>query len=432
MTDHALMSWLPQLAPAAPAWLATLQAAARAQVQTQIAAPDAEAWRYTSLNHLLEQGFVPIDETITALQPDDLDEVLIPGLASRRVVFVNGRYAPELSATEALPPGVHLDSLRDVLAHDPDAVRVLLTAEPATVPLFMALNLAGLDDGLVLRLDRAAILAQPLELIHLSIGLDQPSVAQPHHLIVLGDGAQATLVERYVSLGAAVYCTNAVIEIQLGRDAVLTHERLQTESQNAFHLSGLSLRQDANSRYQSVNLGLGSRWSRTELLTQFCAAHAECDLRGLYLAGDDQRIDYHLDVNHAVPNCTSRETFKGIIYGKGRAVFDGRVVVAKDAQKSDAAMSNQNLLLSPQAEIDTKPQLEINADDVRCSHGTTVGQIEPEKLFYLRSRGISAALARRMLCLGFADEIIHTLHSETLREHLSEQVGQRLESAPWD
>jgi Fe-S cluster assembly protein SufD len=155
-------------------------------------------------------------------------------------------------------------------------------------------------------------------------------------------------------------------------------------------------------------------------------------LLGLYLAGDDQRVDYHLDVDHAVPHCTSRETFKGILYGKGRAVFDGRGEVAKNEKKSDAAMSNQNLLLSALAEVDTKPQLEINADDVKCSHGTTVGQIEPEKLFYLQSRGISASLARRMLCLGFAGEIMQMLHSEVLREFLLEQVGQRLESAAWD
>jgi Fe-S cluster assembly protein SufD len=155
-----------------------------------------------------------------------------------------------------------------------------------------------------------------------------------------------------------------------------------------------------------------------------------CNLQGLYLAGDGQVMDYHLDVEHGVPQCSSRENFKGILYGRGRAVFDGRVVVAVDAQKTDAHLSNKNLLLSREAEVDTKPQLEIHADDVKCSHGTTVGQIEPEMLFYLRSRGIAAALARRMLCLGFAGEIIDALGPPPLREHVAEQVGQRLERAP--
>jgi Fe-S cluster assembly protein SufD len=185
-----------------------------------------------------------------------------------------------------------------------------------------------------------------------------------------------------------------------------------------------------DSRYVGVNIGLGASWARTDLIARFRGEHAECDLQGLYLAGDQQLMDLPHRRDHAVPACSSRETFKGILYGKGRAVFDGRVVVAKDAQKTDAAMSNKNLMLSENAEVDTKPQLEINADDVKCSHGTTVGQIEPEKLFYLRSRGISAPLARRMLCLGFAEEIIDALHSDALRDLVSEEVGRRLETAP--
>jgi Fe-S cluster assembly protein SufD len=163
---------------------------------------------------------------------------------------------------------------------------------------------------------------------------------------------------------------------------------------------------------------------------RFTGEHAECDLQGLYLAGDRQLIDYHLDVRHGLPHCTSRENFKGIVHGKGKAVFDGLVYVAKDAQQTDAEMSNRNLLLSQSAEVDTKPQLEIYADDVKCSHGTTVGQIEPEMLFYLRSRGISEGLARRMLCLGFAGEIIDVLGHDALAEHVADVVGHRLEAAP--
>lgn len=436
MIDNGFSRWLPA-APDASAsaelsWLDAQRRAAREQFAgLELPTTTAEAWRYTSLKSLLEQDFKAVEETITALQHDDLDEILIPGLHSHRVVFVNGRYAPELSALGDLPKGVRIGSLCALLESDPDMVRSRLN-QYASNSLFVALNTAGFDDGLVALFDRAVVLERPIELIHLSIGMDQPQVAQPRHLIVLGDGAQATLIERYMSLGDAVYCTNAVVEIALGRDAVLRHERLQMESKNAFHLTGLSLQQDANSHYLGVNLGLGARWSRTELVTHFAGEHAECDLQGLYLAGDGQLMDYHLDVTHAVPQCRSRENFKGILYGKGRAVFDGRVLVAKAAQQSDAAMSNNNLMLSEGAEVDTKPQLEINADDVKCSHGTTVGQIEPEKLFYLRSRGISAPLARRMLCLGFAGEIIHMLHEEVFRDYVAEQVGQRLESAPLD
>jgi Fe-S cluster assembly protein SufD len=415
-------------------WLAAQRRRARAQVAEQgVPSSKLEAWRYTNLKRLLEHGFAQVDDDLTALQPQDIEDLLIPELDSHRVVLVNGRYSPALSHLGDLPRGVRVSGLRALLANDPDAVRDHLNGVAgAELPLFAALNTAGLDDGLVVLLDRGAVLERPLELIHLSVGLDDPRVAQPRHLLVLAEGAQATLLERYVSLGSSLYCTNSVLEIALGRAAVLKHDRLQMESPNAFHITGLYLAQDADSRYEGVNIGLGGAWARTELSVRFQGAHAECDLQGLYLAGDQQLMDFHLDVDHAVPSCASQENFKGILYGKGRAVFDGRVVVARDAQKTDAAMSNKNLMLSENAEVDTKPQLEINADDVKCSHGTTVGQIDPEMLFYLRSRGVSAPVARRMLCLGFAGEIIDALHSEALRERVSEEVGQRLEAAPLD
>ena len=414
------------------AWLDSRRAAARAQVRDQaIPTNKQEAWRYTSLTRLLEQGFVPATESITALEPQDLEFLLVPGLDAYRVVLVNGRYLPGLSTVHDLPAGVRVGSLAQILKADPDALKDRLNGVAGDAqPLFAALNTAGLDDGLVVLLGRGARLERPIELIHLSVGMDEPRVAQPRHVIALDAGAQATLIERYVSLGDSLYCTNSVLEITVGRDAVLKHQRIQNESPSAFHITGLYLSLGAGSRYQGINVGLGASWARTDLTVRFAGEHAECDLQGLYLAGDRQLMDYHLDVDHAVPHCTSRENFKGILYGKGRAVFDGRVYVAKGAAKTDAAMSNRNLLLSEGAEVDTKPQLEINADDVKCSHGTTVGQIDPEQLFYLRSRGISAAVARRMVCLGFAAEILDNLSPDALREQVAEQVGRRLEQAP--
>jgi Fe-S cluster assembly protein SufD len=435
---EAFSGWLQTLGTkpddrrAEPAWLNTQreQAAERVRLQAVPTNKD-EGWRYTSLRKLLDQGFVNVDEPITAVTPDDVAEILVPGLDAHRVVLVNGRYSKELSEIGDLPNGVRLGGLKDLLSSDPEAVEGLLTEVAGDGhQLFASLNTAAIDDGLVLLLERGAMVERPIEVIHLSIGMDEPRVAQPRNLLRLAEGAQAQVIERYVSLGDALYCTNSVLEIVLARDAVLRHTRLQQESANAFHITGLYLSQDAGSRYAGVNIGLGGTWARTDLVTRFVGEHAECDLGGLYLAGDQQLIDYHMDVRHALPNCSSRETFKGILYGKGRAVFDGLVYVARDAQKSDAAMSNRNLILSPSAEVDTKPQLEIYADDVKCSHGTTVGQIEPEMLFYLRSRGIAAPLARRMLCLGFAGEIIDALGPEALRDYVAELVGDRLERAP--
>lgn len=413
-------------------WLDAQRRSARERVLAEgVPGMKQEAWRYTGLRSLVEQKFTPCTETLSAVQPYDLEDQLIPGLDAYRAVLVNGRFVSHLSDLSGLPDGVRAGSLRAIMESDPDTLEGLLNRVAGEgAHLFSALNTAGMEDGFVLLLAEGLVLDRPVELIHLSVGMDEPRVAQPRHLVFLEAGARARLIERYVSLGESLYCTNSVSEVQLGRGAVLDHSRVQLESPNAFHITGLYLSQSAESVYRGVNLGLGASWARTDLVVKFADRHAECDLKGLYLAGDRQVMDYHLDIDHAVPECTSRESFKGILYGKGRAVFDGRIHVAGDAQKTDAQLSNKNLLLSRSAEVDTKPQLEIYADDVKCSHGTTVGQIEPEMLFYLRSRGISAPLARRMLCLGFAAEIIDALGPEPLRDHVSEQVGQRLEKAP--
>ena len=426
-------AWLPASGGAGePGWLASARADAVGRVQTQGAPTGkAEGWRYTGLRTLLEHGFTAGAEPLDALLREDLDEVLVPGLDAHRVVVVNGYFAPQLSDLDALPKGLRIGGLRATLAEDPDALADDLTRIAGDgAHVFASLNTAGMTDGMVLLADRGALVEKPVELLHLSVGMDDPALAQPRHLIRLGDGAQVTLIERWASLGDALYCNNAVLEIGLGRDAVLAHRRVQLESPSAFHLSGVYLRQGTGSRYDGINIGLGGRWARTDLVMRFAGEHAECDLKGLYLAGDKQLIDYHLDVLHALPHCVSRENFKGIVHGKGKAVFDGLVYVAKDAQQTDAEMSNRNLLLSQSAEVDTKPQLEIYADDVKCSHGTTVGQIEPEMLFYLRSRGIPQGLARRMLCLGFAGEIIDALGNDALAGYVSEAVGERLEAAP--
>jgi Fe-S cluster assembly protein SufD len=415
-------------------WLQELRNSALARLRGRsIPGTKQEAWRYTGLKVLTEQQFRPCGAVASTVQPVDLEGLLIPEFDAYRAVLVNGRFIPHLSDLEALPEGVLAGSLGALLDSDPDVLSGLLTGIAGEgVHLFSELNTAAMHDGFVLLLSRDVVLDRPVELIHLSVGMNEPRVAQPRHLVSLGAGARACLIERYMALGSDLYCTNSVAEIRLAKGARLQHSRVQLESPSAFHIAGLYVDQAADSRYEGINVGLGARWARTDLVVGFAGRRADCDLMGLYLAGDRQMMDYHLDVDHAVPECASRENFKGILHGKGRAVFDGRVRVGVDAQKTDAQLSNRNLLLSRDAEVDTKPQLEILADDVKCSHGTTVGQIDPETLFYLRSRGISASIARRMLCLGFAGEIIDALGWDPLREYVARQVGERLETAPLD
>jgi len=436
--DTPFATWLTGIGDAPPGqgldWLDAQRTSALAQVRAKgLPTSKQEGWRYTAIKPLLDQAFVQAREPVTALDPDDLEDLLVPGLDAHRVVLVNGRLVSSLSWSDGLPAGVRAQSLRSLLETDPDHLRGRLgrvAGEGAHV--FAALNTAGMDDGFVLLVDAGCRLQRPIEVIHLSLGMDEPRLAQPRHLVDIAEGASATLIERYLSFGKPLYCTNSVMELSLATGAELDHYRIQQESPKAFHLAGVYLSQGAGSRYHGVSLGLGAAWSRTDLVAGFTGQGAECTLEGLYLAGDGQVMDFHLDVRHEVPGCISREGFKGILFGKARAVFDGRVLVARDAQKTDAQLSNRNLLLSRSAEVDTKPQLEILADDVKCSHGTTVGQLDPLSLFYLRSRGIPPAQARRMLCEGFAGEVLDGLGPVPLREHVAALVGQRLEQASLD
>lgn len=437
-TPKTLESWLnggaKALAGRGVPWLDSERRSALEQVRRSgIPGSRQEAWRYTSLKALAEQRFARHVETAVGIGRSDLQEVLVPGLDVCRAVLVNGNFVPQLSDLRDLPEGVRADSLRAILEDEPDVLAEHLNKLAGQDSnLFSALNTAGMEDGLVLLVDKGVTFERPLEILHLSVGADAPRVAQPRHLVVLGKAARASLIERYASFDDPIYCTNSVLELVLEPQAILDHSRVQTESPYAFHLTELYLRQSEGSRYQGLNIGLGGAWARTDLVVRFSGSHADCGLKGLFLAGDKQLMDYHLDVDHRVPHCTSNESFKGILYGRGRAVFDGRIHVARNAQKTDAHLSNRNLILSRSAEVDTKPQLEIFADDVKCSHGTTVGQIEPEALFYLRSRGISEPVARRMLCLGFAGEIIDALQAEALRGYVTEQVGAQLEKVPLD
>ena len=215
----------------------------------------------------------------------------------------------------------------------------------------------------------------------------------------------------------------------LGKNATLNHYRMQDESRQAYHLSSVYLSQQGHSHYYGTTLAFGAVWNRTEYHTTFNQAGAECELNGLYMVGDKQLADIHLDVQHSVPDCVSRERFKGVLYGKGRAVFDGHIRVDKQAQHSDAQLNNDNLLLTRDAEIDSKPQLEIFADDVKCSHGTTVGELDVQQIFYLRSRGIDEMSAHRMLCMGFAKEIVETIHVPAIQQHAMTKLSNKLTGA---
>lgn len=412
-----------------PNWLEEARQQAREAMNTlPVPYRKQETWKYTSIDGLLKHEFQPFSDQFTALQSVDLEDWLLPDLDAYRLVFANGRCVPELSDINELPEGVRIGSLRAALTTDPELLgtwfgQVANHAEH----LFTALNTALINDGVFVHVDKGVKLDKPIEVLYLSLALENAVMAHPRNLIVMEADSQATLIERFISTGDSLYFNNMLSEIIVNKGASLTHYRVQSESSQAYHLSNLFISQEKQSEYHGTALALGGAWARTDYKVRFRDEEAMCKLNGLYTVGDKQLTDFHLDIDHAKPHCASEENFRGILYGKGRAVFDGRILVDKDAQKSDAHLHNANLLLTRNAEVDTKPMLEIYADDVKASHGTSVGQLEPEQIYYMRSRGIETATAQKMLCLGFADEIIDTIEIEPLRLHVHNRLHKTLD-----
>ncbi len=404
-------------------WLDATRAEARLALN-ELALPDRrqEAWRYSDLGRLYQHDFK--DGGTLVLEPDDIAHWVYSADDSHRLVFANGHFVADLSTHHPLADGIKVGSLKDALASDSGMLADWLSTNPWQKPdVFSELNRASLNDGLLIHVGANAVLDKPIEVLYLNTSPDHNALAQPHSLVILEDGAQATLIERFCGQPTARYFFNGITSVSLGASARLQHYRLQQESGFAHHLSRIALRQERASEYSGVNIATGGAWSRTDIQARFEGQHAVCNLDGLYTVGEKQYTDFHLDVIHGLPHCSSREDFKGIVYGNVRAVFDGRILVEKDAQKTDAQLSNRNLLLTPFAEVDTKPQLEIHADDVKCSHGTTVGRLDPNQLFYLRSRGIEEHAARQMICLGFAEQVLAHVNDETVRSFIQDQIA---------
>jgi Fe-S cluster assembly protein SufD len=403
------------------------QAAARRFADIGYPHTGMEAWRYTHIDGLLKQAF-NLHDTPCVFSKNAVMRHFLSEPVAARVVFVDGLYQPDLSCCKT--PGVVLGNLQTAMSNNDHQVLEAVGALSGVGEHgFMALNLATLNDGAVLRIKSGIRPPQPIELLHVTTRGSKGRALRSRHVIQLEEGASANLVERYLNLEDAADCfNNLVCEIRLAKEAKLTHQRVQLEGALTYHLSEIYLELAAAAHYQGIQASLGAAWSRTAWHNRFTDHGANCELEGLYLAGNGQLSDIHLNLDHAVPDCVSRENFKGILYGAGRAVFDGLIQVREQAQKSKAHLHNANLMLSRQAEIDTKPQLVILADDVQCSHGTTVGQLDPEAIFYLRSRGLSKQRAHRLLCLGFSREIIERFTSADLRDQLMQVITQSIKS----
>jgi len=416
---------LPDLA-SGNAWLDRQRDEAFAILQRQpLPERRQEAWRYSGIDRLLARQFVLPPATAETGRPDISAHCLAAD--TWRIVLIDGRFDAGLSVLPDETEGLRVGSLAAALGSGDERVRASLQrAARRDKSLFTALNSALLGDGLWLHLAADTVLDRPVELVSLTRDHAEPVTIQPRHLVVLERGARATLIERHAALDAGGGFANHLAELILAEGAGLEHLRLVDDGPAAFHLTSLFVRQDAWSRYALRNFIIDGGWVRNEVEIDLAGPEAEASIDGLFIAGDRQTCDIQLDIRHHAPHCRSETTVKGIAHGRGRGVFDGRILVARDAQKTEAHLANDNLLLSDTAEIDTKPQLEIFADDVKCSHGTTVGQLDPNQLFYLRSRGIPAREAYGMLCHGFAAGIVEACGDEGFRAAVTTRLDERL------
>jgi len=377
-----------------------------------------EEWKFTSLAPLAQMRFEP------AVEPrlHGLDHWVL-GDGAIRLVFVDGRHRPELSSRSA----AFISSLAAALAERPEVVtRELAHHADYQRDALVALNTAFIEDGAFIHLPAGVVLQSPIHLLFLSSAPGKTTLSQPRNLIVLGAGSQATVVETYAGLCDEVYLNNAVTEVVLGEGARLDHYKLQEESARAFHIALIQVNQGRDSRFTSHSVALGAALARNEVRALFASEGSECTLNGLYMATGKQHLDNRTLIDHHSPRCTSRELYKGVLDGQSRGVFSGRVLVRQDAQKTDASQTNKNLLLSDDAVIDTKPQLEIWADDVKCAHGAAVGQLDEDALFYLRSRGLGRETARSLLTYAFASEMVNLIPIAPLRARVRDLVTSRL------
>lgn len=431
-TEHFIESFnqlQPRLKTLQPDWLQqTRQQALQQFSRLGFPTQHDENWKYTSVAALAKRNYplaAPCSLTATQIAP-----LLLPGMTGYRLVFINGHYAPQHSHTPSSSENgaIRVQNLATALT-GPQAEHLksdLARHAAIEQPGFTALNTALLHDGAWIHIPANTQLDQPIYCVYLAVNPGSGFCCTPRNLIRVDEAARVTLVEHFVSFDAQDYFTNAVSELVLAPHAQVEHYSLQQEADAAYHIATLEVVQDQASQFTSHSIALGGRLLRNDINIQLNAEQASCSLNGLYLGKGRQHIDYHTRIDHRHPKGSSHENYKGVLSGHARAVFNGQVVVHPHAQKTCAKQANSTLLLSDNAEIDTKPQLEIYANDVQCSHGATVGQLDETRLFYLQSRGIDRATAQGLLTYGFAHEVIEAMSLEPVKCALETLLIQQL------
>jgi len=412
-----------------PDWLRTVRAAGLARFR-DVGFPTLkdEMWRYTNVAPIAKQRFVPsLRLRGDGVSEDRVRPARLSQFEGSELLFLNGRYMPRLSKLKDLPPGVRVGSLSKMLAWQPNAVEGKLGrfARIEGSP-FTALNAAFLQDGAFVEVPKGAFVEHPIHLLFLATFHPQPTASFLRNLIVVGEEGRVTVTESYVGLDEGVYLTNSVTEALVADRGRLDHYKLQRESEHAFHVGTLQIHQGRDSVVSDNSLSFGGAIVRNDVNTWFDGEGGELSLYGLYSTHGTQHVDNHTRIDHARPACTSRELYKGILDGRSRGIFYGNIIVHKDAQKTNAMQTNKNLLLSKDALADSIPGLQILANDVKCKHGSSIGQLDEAAIFYLRSRGLDAEAARALLTYAFAREVVDQVKVAAMHAVLSIQLASRL------
>ena len=411
-----------------PSWLPGVRRAAFARF-SELGFPTTrdEDWHFTSVTPIAERTFKPVKAAPTTLTSADLAMHDLGDGKWHRLTFVNGRFERSLSSFAGLPADARVTTLADALKQSPEFLAEhlgkLASAETQT---FTALNTAFMHDGVVIHLPGGVVVDEPIHLVHVADAHADGGSMHPRLLVVAEALSQVAIVESYFGPSGAGYFTNAVAEIEVGNGARVFHYKVQAEGADAFHVGTMQVTQGRDSTFHSFSYAAGAALSRTNVYSKLQGDAAEVRLNGLYLADGTQHADHQTFVEHLAPACASRELYKGVLDGRAHGVFNGKVYVDPIAQKTDGKQTNHALLLSNEARVDTKPQLEIFADDVKCTHGATVGRLDQTALFYMKSRGLPADTARALLTYAFAAEVLETIELDPLRLALEERVFARL------
>jgi Fe-S cluster assembly protein SufD len=428
-----------QRQPAAPDWLRSLRTRGMARFEA-LGFPTTknEDWHFTSVAPIAEQTFRAARTSKTGVSSEgstagmvaraDLQRFTFDQPAWHSLVFVNGEFSENLSSYAGIGDKVRVSSLAKAIRSgvgQPERHLGKIAAFESHA--FTALNTAFVRDGAFVELQPDAVVDLPIHLIFVSEG-EGEAISHPRNLIVAAQNSRASIIESYISIRDSCYFTNAVTEISLGEGARLDHYKIQRESEKSFHVGTTQIRQARDSQLHSFSFAVGGSLARTNIYTSLDGDGATCTLNGLYLADGVQHIDNQTSIEHIAPNCPSHEVYKGVLDGRSHGVFNGKVYVHPEAQKTDGKQSNNNLLLSPTARVDTKPQLEIFADDVKCTHGATVGRLDEMAMFYLNSRGIGSETARTLLTYAFAADVLETIELEPVKSELERMVLARFAS----